>query len=192
MAKKKSNRTPSVKTSWQRIETWLESNAPSYASALGKPAIEKDLQSLFDKIDFVFPKSFVESCKVHSSGKSECDFIPDRFGTYFLLQLKDIPREWKTLNDLKRLGDFDDSDPESGPGVAKDWWNENWVPFASNGGGDLLCFDFAPAKGGRKCQVVKFLHDAPERRVISPSFATWLADTAAAVVRGELLDLIDP
>ncbi len=128
---------------------------------------------------------------IHVGQKSECDFIPDGFGTFYLMQLKDIPREWKMLNDLKASGDFDDSQAEPHDGVALEWWSDTWIPFAANGGGDLFCFDIEPPKGGKKWQVIKFVHDDPERELVAPSYAAWLARVADAVENGQLSDLID-
>lgn len=183
--------TPTVKKSWSRIETWLGTHAPSYAKALGKPATEKSIATLTDKFDLKFPKPFVDSSLIHTGQKDECDFIPDGFGTFFLLQLKDIPREWKMLNDIKAYGDFDDFNPEPDDGVANEWWTKAWIPFASNGGGDLLCLDSKPPKGGKKWQVVKFVHDGPERPILASSFGEWLGQVADAVESGELSDLIE-
>lgn len=183
--------TPTVKASWARIEAWLESNAPSYAKALGKPATQKDITMLSDKLGITLPKPFIDSCMIHAGQKSETDFIPDGFGTFYLMQLKEIPRDWKMLNDLKAAGDFDDSEAEADNGVSNEWWCDSWIPFAANGGGDLFCLDSKPPKHGKKWQVVKFAHDSPTRELVAPSFAAWLAGVADSIERGELEDLID-
>ena len=95
-----------------------------------------------------------------------------------------------------RLGasgvDFDDLQPESQVGVANEWWTDAWIPFAANGGGDLLCLDSNPPKGGKKWQVVKFVHDGPERAIVAPSFGAWLGLVADAVANGDLSDLTEP
>ncbi len=184
-------KTPTVKASWARIEGWLESNAPSYAKALGKPATPEEIAKLSDKMGITLPKPFIDSCMIHAGQKSATDFIPDGFGTFYLMQLKEIPREWKMLNDLKAAGDFDDSKAEPDEGVLHQWWSDTWIPFAANGGGDLFCLDCTPPKGGKKWQVVKFVHDRPTRTLVAPSFAAWLAGVADAIERGELEGLID-
>ena len=48
-------------------------------------------------------------------------------------------------------------------GVRSDWWNAKWVPFAGDGGGDSLCVDLAPAKGGVAGQVIMHHHAADAR-----------------------------
>ena len=185
------SKTPNIKTSWSRIEAWLNKHAPSHAKSLGKPATKKDVDTLIDKIGVKLPKPFVDSCMVHAGDKSECDFIPDGFGTFYLMQLKDIPREWKMLNDLKASGDFNDSEAEPSDGVVNEWWTETWIPFAANGGGDLFCFDIKPPKGGKKWQIIKFIHDDAKRELVALSFAEWLSDVADRIDDGELADLID-
>jgi cell wall assembly regulator SMI1 len=168
VATRKSLTAPIVKASWARIETWFQANVPSYAKELGKPASEKDIARLQERMSVRFPKPFIDSCMIHVGQKLEWDFIPDGCGTLYLMQLKDIPVEWKMLNHLKRSGDFNDFDAEADSGVANQWWSDEWIPFAANGGGDLLCLDRKPAKGGNKWQVVKFVHDEAARQLVAP------------------------
>ena len=46
----------------------------------------------------------------------------------------------------------------------------------NNGGSSQLYIDFHPAKGGVKGQIVRFVHDEDEYRVIAPSFDAFLRD----------------
>ena len=186
------NQSRTVNNSWSRIESWLKENAPSYAQNLGKRAVESDLATLAKKFGVTFPQSFVDSCMIHAGDKNECDFIPDGFGTFFLLTLKNISSEWKMLNEVKSYGDFDDCVAEPQDGIANEWWSDGWIPFASNGGGDLLCFDTKPGEGGQMWQIVKFIHDEPERQLVASSFEEWLTLVADAIDAGELSDLIEP
>jgi cell wall assembly regulator SMI1 len=48
------------------------------------------------------------------------------------------------------------------------------VPVASNGGGDALCVDLAPAPGGAVGQVITMSHESGERRRVAGSFAELL------------------
>ena len=52
-----------------------------------------------------------------------------------------------------------------------------WLPFSdcmNNGGPSQLFLDFSPSKKGKNGQVVRFLHDPDELRVIAESFEDYL------------------
>lgn len=58
--------------------------------------------------------------------------------------------------------DFDEGiEPERG--VRAKWFHDKWLPIADNGGGDLLCIDLDPAKGGTVGQIVEFRHEDSDR-----------------------------
>jgi cell wall assembly regulator SMI1 len=191
MAQPKTTPTSSIKESWQRIEHWLGEHAPAQARSLAKGATADQLRKLEAQLGVRLPEDFKESCLIHDGQKEECDLIPDGFGTYYLLRLKEIPKEWNLWNQLNDAGEFKDQAAEPDPGVADAWWQRGWMPFASNGGGDHFCLDFAPAKGGKVGQVIKMQHDDARRELVAPSFAAWLGQLADALERGELNDFLE-
>jgi cell wall assembly regulator SMI1 len=185
-ARTRTKQTPTVKASWKRIEKWLRENAPSQAKSLGKGATSAQVNRLESRLGVSLPAQFIESYSHHDGQKGDCDFIPDGYGTFYLLTLRDIPREWRLWNELTDSGEFDHQEATPDEGVAEDWWNRGWIPFASNGGGDHLCIDLAPAKGGKVGQVIKMQHDDSDRKLLAPSFAAWLNHLAEALKNGEL------
>jgi internalin A len=66
---------------------------------------------------------------------------------------------------------------EAGAGIAPVMWTDAWVPFASDGGGSYTCMDLAPdlAAGGRAGQVISYWNSEAEKKILSASFADWLA-----------------
>ena len=82
------------------------------------------------------------------------------------------------MAELNDGGDFDDLEATADEGIKEVWWNTKWLPIASNGLGDLICFDLAPAKGGNKGQVITFRHDQGRRERLAWSLGEWLAATA--------------
>ena len=184
--KKKTKRTPAVKASWKRIEMWLADNAVPQAKSLAKGATSGQLEKLQSRLGVKLPQQFITSYSIHDGQKQDCDFIPDGYGTFYLLRARDIPKEWKMWNQLLDAGEFEQSEATPDEGVAADWWNRRWIPFASNGGGDYLCIDLAPAKGGKVGQVIKMRHDDSDRTLLAPSFAAWLDQLAEAIENGDL------
>ncbi len=144
----KQNAVPKVPNSWSRIEKWLATNAKSLSKCLAKGATSEQVTKLENAIGTTLPGAFKESLAIHDGQKQDGDIIPDDgIGSFYFLRSKDIVREWSDWNLVPEAGDFDDAKAKPDKGIAKCWWNRNWIPFASNGG-DNLCIDLAPASSG--------------------------------------------
>jgi len=74
------------------------------------------------------------------------------------------------------LGLCDDDDITSDPGVRARWFHDKWLPIADNGGGDLLCIDLDPDRGGTVGQVVEFRHDDSTRKRLAVSLLEYLTN----------------
>lgn len=185
MAKKKLDQSVSVAESWQRIEAWLGEHAKALAKSLSKGAPAGQLQELETQLGVTLPGEFKQSLAIHDGQKEDCDFIPDDgIGSFYLLCIKDIPKEWKQWNRLLAIGEFKDAKTNQDKGVAQGWWNSAWIPFASNGAGDFLCIDLAPALDGAIGQIIRVRHDDPARVVMAESFGVWLAQLAGTIEQG--------
>jgi len=53
-------------------------------------------------------------------------------------------------------------------------WNRNWIPFASNGGGDFYCIDLAPTETGVKGQIITMKHETGQHKRLAASLRDWL------------------
>lgn len=80
-------------------------------------------------------------------------------GDYFFLGRSDMVEKWSELCGH----DFSDSMQFTPSNISKDqtemqftWWDKKWIPFASEPGGDLLCFDFNPGETGTNGQVISW------------------------------------
>lgn len=185
MAKKKLAQSVSVKDTWQRIERWLGEHAKPLAKSLSKGATADQLQKLEASLGANLPAEFKQSLSIHDAQKDDCDFIPDDgIGAFYMLRSKDIPREWKQWNALLAMGEFENAKATPEKGIAAGWWNSGWIPFASNGGGDYLCIDLAPAKGGTVGQIIRVRHDDPVRDLMAISFGVWLQGLAETIENG--------
>ena len=51
----------------------------------------------------------------------------------------------------------------------ENWWNKQWIPMFSNGGGDLICFDQEGTFTSEPGQLVEYWHADNYRNVIAPS-----------------------
>lgn len=76
---------------------------------------------------------------------------------------------------------LEDKDNEDGiyvdERIQMDGTQTNWLCFSdcmNNGGSSSLFIDFTPAEGGKKGQIIRYLHDPDELAVIADSFDEYL------------------
>jgi cell wall assembly regulator SMI1 len=97
------------------------------------------------------------------------------------LALEQIVQEWTMQKELLEMGDFIGLEAQSSEGIANDWWNIGWIPFAGNGGGDYYCVDMAPTDAGTPGQIISHAHESGEHRVLAASLDDYLNDLANAL-----------
>jgi cell wall assembly regulator SMI1 len=187
----------SVADGWRRIEGWLEVNNPPLRAALKPPASDAELAAIEAVIGAELPGDFKESWRVHGgTGDTAGSLIPardapgDRYGNattpggYYLMPCAEILLEWRSWKLLADGGEFAGQESTGDHGIRRAWWHPGWVPFASNGGGDSICLDLAPAAAGTVGQVITMNHETAERELLAPSYARWLAEVADLVEHG--------
>lgn len=162
-----------VPTLWKRIEKALNAN-PAVKKSPKKGATEKQIAACEQALGITFPPDLRASYLIHDGQKAGTDgLFPEGFAEldaeFALLSLDEVAKEWKTWRQLDDVGEFKKRKTLSDAGVRSDWWNPKWVPFASDGGGDSLCVDLAPAKGGIAGQVIMHQHadDARPKKATS-------------------------
>jgi len=166
---------------WERIKAALKQRGPKVLKALQRGATEAQLKKLEKTCDCKLPPDFRAAYQLHNGQKPASDpLFPAEFpvGDYELLPLDGILREWNAWNELADSGEFKGQKSAPEKGIRSDWWHPGWIPFAANGGGDSICLDLAPAKGGAIGQVITMNHDSPERLVLAKSLAEYLGKLA--------------
>lgn len=159
-----------MKNTWQRFEQWLAAHRPGLLEDLQPPASGAELLALGERLGMTLPAQFLTCLAVHNGQAGHAGYLFDR---YALLSTGRLLMHWKTWNDLLEGGDFDERVARSAAGVQPVWWDAAWIPFATDGGGNYLCIDLRPAAGGTSGQVIEVLHDAPDRRLLAPTFDDW-------------------
>jgi cell wall assembly regulator SMI1 len=174
--------------SWDRIAAWLQAHAPEMLELLQPPVSQEQLDAAASEMGLVFPNDFIAFYQIvdgYDPNGDPSSIFPSydewddvAFGP---LALEAIVQDWKMQRELLEAGDFAGLEPVSSKGVANDWWNPGWIPFADNGGGDYYCIDMAPAEGGREGQVISHSHESGEHKVLAASLADYLDDLANAL-----------
>lgn len=164
---------------WSDFKAHLKKEGYEVSRTFRKPANPKALQKLEAATGVTLPDAFKAFYLANNGQRDDGDgLVPaedDFDGDFYMMPLSEILSDWRMMNELLEIGEFEDRRVRSHKAIRKDWWNRAWIPFATDGGGDYLCLDFAPTKSGVAGQVIAFHHDSPERELLAPSFEQWLA-----------------
>jgi len=133
-----------------------------------RPKIDvKALEDFFQQdIGVTIPKEYKEFVKKYGGIE---------LTNYYALSTPEVVIEsWEVWVHLLNGGDFGDNVATPKGPVKADWWNKKWVPITEDGSGNSICLDYDPAPGGKKGQVIQMWHDDSERKVLAPSFKSWV------------------
>ena len=173
-----------VTTIWQKLEGWIQANAPELHETLQAGASDKKIAKLEQRLGVTLPedyKTFLKLCNGQSE-ESEAGFYDGE-----LLSAKSVKTQWGVWKELLDDNDFEGIESEPDKGVRDDWWNPRWIPFTHDGGGNHLCLDLEPAEGGTVGQVITMWHDSAERELMFPSFTAWLENVLNGVETGQIV-----
>ncbi|MEE4093659.1 SMI1/KNR4 family protein [Pseudomonas viridiflava] len=160
-----------MKRIWHDLEIYLHGNTPTLLADLNPPASAAQTRQLEKQLDVTLPQDFVQCLMLHDGQQGKAAGL---FEGYEFLSTRKISLEWAALRRLLDRGDLDEPLGIANPAVLHVWWDPRWIPFASNGAGDSLCLDLAPAAAGRSGQVISYSHEFPQRSVKAPGFSAWL------------------
>jgi cell wall assembly regulator SMI1 len=166
---------------WQRIEAWLEKNAPEIRADLQRGASGADMTKAGRTLSVSLPDDLRQSYRIHDGTKGSG---PPLLGEWRLLSLSAIAREWKTLKRLLDDGTFPSDSGDVDEGIKDVWWSAGWIPIASNSAGDFRCVDLDPDEGGQAGQVIGYWHADARRELLAPSFERWLTTFADELEAG--------
>ena len=178
-----------IPKSWARISTWLKANAPDALTDAGPAVTTKEVDSAAKKMAVKLHADHVKFCQIINGAESSGIF--PAYGewedmAFSPMSLDDSTSAWEMLKQLLELGEFTDRPLVSVEGVANDFWNVAWIPFADNGGGDYYCIDMAPGKGGKKGQVIFHSHESGQHVVLATSLRDYLSQLADNLDAGRL------
>ena len=168
-----------IRSIWQRLESWGESNAPNMLEDLNPPADDAAISVLEDQLGLQLPDAFKTTLQIHD-GENDgwpCKVFADR-GAF--LPATRIADEWRQRQEIAGQIDLDDDmDPEelaregiisvSGP-VNAVMFDRAWIPIMDCNGDVFWALDFNPANGGVAGQVIEVDWECCSWTVIAKSF----------------------
>jgi len=156
----------------ERLDRWYHTFRPAHLKGLNPGADDAALQRLRDRASAPLPPLLEELLSWHDGTAHDC-YEGFQFNRH-LMSCDDIVTVMDELEELRAAGEFEEPF----------WWNEQWLPFLDNGGGDFICVDLGGCFDGVPGQIVEFWHDDADRAIAYPSFEAWLETFVVALERG--------
>jgi len=156
-----------IESIWSRISNWYSKNTDNLKSGLMPGASEKDLTELKNLLTFDIPNDYYYSLLEHNGNMSF-------YNSYEYLRANQVGTLWKKMKENKEQGAFSKSPDYSGDKIKHTWWNQYWIPFAVDSGGNLFCIDLDPAEGGIKGQIILWEKEEGPLEGGPESFTEWL------------------
>jgi cell wall assembly regulator SMI1 len=167
---------------WERIVTWLRTNAPVTAAHLAPPATPDDILFVESLLGRPLPADLSawwhRSCGV--TAYVEGRLIPPSFAPHTVdeaVECREVMLEIASGEDVL-------AEPA---GSASTDWLPQWLPVAHNGGGDYLFADLRPGPL-TGCVMTWDKYEAAAMAPQWPNTATMLAEIAEALEHGTDID----
>jgi len=157
--------------SWNRIERWFALHVPA---ALPSGASSDDIAKAEEIIGARFPKDMRESYGRHDGSNRLwlCErgylmplFRPRKLPRRKQVLFNEVVESWQFMAGMLDRGMFAEFTSRPQGEIRAEWWNLHWIPITSNDSGDHICVDVAPAKGGKKDQIIDWWHERGPTKV---------------------------
>lgn len=172
---------------WGRYSSWLAEHAPRAFANLAPPASKSALDELEKQLGQDLPKALRELLS-RNDGELEVDAPSALPGLHFLSSRR-IAKEWKMWASLREseaahLDEHDAAAKNLDPGVRPVYTHPAWIPLFQDGDrSDYFGIDLAPARGGKKGQLINFGRDEDQHFIAASDLeaflAFWLAEACA-------------
>ncbi|WP_405414122.1 SMI1/KNR4 family protein [Maribacter sp. Asnod1-A12] len=150
-----------MKTEIDKLDTNLKEKRPEYYSKLQNPLSEQKISELEAKYDKILPPDLKELYLWKNGQSQDCY---EAFVNNSMFE----PLEHVLSGNQEFTGmigyDFE----------IENWWNENWLPIFSNGGGSYICYDLKGIFTGQRGQLVEYWNGDNDRAVIAPNLVDFL------------------
>ena len=167
---------------WERIETWMQRQAPQLLHQLAPGVTEEAIKRLEDRLNTQLSEEVRACYRRHDGGYK---IVVE--GSRRMLTLADILDTWQMLMECLEDEEWAATPPyyfseeafrlgvHPGP-VQQVWWHPRWIPLATANAGNLTCLDLVPAPGGVVGQMLDWDHECGPSCMDFPSFHHLLSD----------------
>lgn len=157
---------------WERYVATIERGHADFRALLAPGATAGEVDQVEASLALQLPPDLRHLLGKHAGSLGEHQVIPG----WELFAPARIVEEWRIWEELRRaeFGPDGLGCAPQGPIKADEWWRLGWVPFCGDGGGNHLCVDTDPGRGGTVGQVISMWHDEPSRALIAPSLTDFI------------------
>ncbi len=150
-----------MKKQLEKLDAYLKEKRPEYYNQLLKPLSEKEILDLQEEFNIELPNDIKELYLWKNGQRQDCykSFVNNSI-------FEPLEAVLATNKELTELIGYDFE--------IENWWNENWIPIFSNGGGDYICYDLKGMFTGQKGQLLEYWNDDEERIVIAPNLISFI------------------
>lgn len=102
---------------------------------------------------------------------------------FTMMKVVDAARQWQLID--TKIAKIKLPEEVKGP-VKKEIWNPKWIPFAVDPGGNFICVDMTPDKGGYNGQIIAVYFESGIREVLAPSLKEYFSQAEKGLKEGKL------
>ncbi|WP_299259367.1 SMI1/KNR4 family protein [uncultured Aquimarina sp.] len=145
-----------MKTEIKKLDSNLREKRPEYYSKLQKPLSEAEIYDLEVKYSITLPEDLKELYLWKNGQEYTCyeSFVNNS-------QFEPLEQVLSGNQELTEMIGYDFE--------IENWWNKNWLPIFSNGGGSYICYDTEGIFTKQKGQLISYWNEYNDRNVIAPS-----------------------
>lgn len=151
-----------MKSEIDKLDTNLKKQRPEYYSKLQKSLTEQEISELEIAYNKAIPHDLKELYLWKNGQRQDCY---EAFVNNSMFE----PLEF-VLSGNQEFTEMIGYDFE-----IENWWNENWLPIFTNGGGSYICYDLKGVFTGQKGQLVEYWKGDNDRPVIAPNLTDFLS-----------------
>jgi cell wall assembly regulator SMI1 len=136
-----------IQNIWKDIENWYRTNVPHFLEDLRDGVSDEHINEFEALFGVSLPEDYKASLKIHNGYVSLHDY------TYLSLDV--VFHKWSSMTKLSESGSFEENEVSDAGGLIQNtWWHRGWIPFAEDGGGNMICIDMMPTEAGVKGQIL--------------------------------------
>jgi cell wall assembly regulator SMI1 len=151
-----------------RLDTWLRQNAPAFYEVLGPGLSDEEIIDLERHLNVTLPEDFKEFYRWKNGETANADFYP---WNGVLMSAEWICQKWCSIPGMRSS---DEVIPAEELDKELRFWNPKWVPFLDQLDGNLVCVDTEGSFGGKRGQILWFIHDDDHHTILHESMTKWI------------------
>ena len=165
---------------WEAYKVQVKLKLPEADFKFNPPANLKEVSQWEQVLKQSLPTELLELYKI---GNGQAEDGQSIIKGFTMMKIVNAARQWQLVEN--KIAKIKIPDEVKGP-VKQEIWNNKWIPFASDPGGNFLCIDLDPDTGGHGGQIVAIYFEAGIREVVAPSVKEYFSQSEAGLKSGEL------